>query len=29
MTMLKQGIQWASGSKYLPAEKWVSPMYGK
>lgn len=27
--MLKRGIRWASGSKYLPAEKWLSPRYGK
>jgi len=27
ITMLQRGIQWASASKYLPAEKWVSPMY--
>lgn len=26
--MLKRGISWASGSKYLPAEKWISPVYG-
>jgi uncharacterized protein len=26
--MLKRGIKWASGSKYLPAEKWLSPVYG-
>jgi type 1 glutamine amidotransferase len=25
--MLKRGIKWASGSKYLPAEKWVNPVY--
>ncbi|HEY6503421.1 MAG TPA: ThuA domain-containing protein [Chitinophagaceae bacterium] len=25
--MLKRGVRWASGSKYLPAEKWVSPVY--
>ena len=29
MEMLKRGIKWASGSKYLPAEKWLSPVYGK
>ncbi len=29
ITMLKRGIQWAGGSKYLPAEKWVSAVYGK
>jgi type 1 glutamine amidotransferase len=28
MEMLKRGIRWASGSKYLPAEKWVSAVYG-
>jgi uncharacterized protein len=27
--MLKRGIKWASAGKYLPAEKWVSPVYGK
>jgi type 1 glutamine amidotransferase len=27
--MLKRGIKWASASKYLPGEKWVSPVYGK
>jgi type 1 glutamine amidotransferase len=27
--MLKRGIKWASGSKYLPAEKWVNPVYGR
>jgi type 1 glutamine amidotransferase len=27
--MLKRGIKWASGSKYLPAEKWVNPVYEK
>lgn len=25
--MLKRGIKWASGSKYLPAEKWREPVY--
>jgi uncharacterized protein len=25
--MLKRGIRWAAASKYLPAEKWVSPVY--
>jgi type 1 glutamine amidotransferase len=25
--MLKRGIRWASAGKYLPAEKWVSPIY--
>ncbi|MEI9808284.1 MAG: hypothetical protein WDO16_10630 [Bacteroidota bacterium] len=29
MEMLKRGVKWASASKYLPAEKWVSPVYGK
>jgi len=28
-TMLKRGIHWAAGSKYLPAEKWMSAVYGK
>lgn len=27
LTLLKRGIQWASASKYEPAEKWVSPVY--
>ena len=27
--MLLRGIRWASGSKYLPKETWVSPVYGK
>ena len=27
--MLKRGTRWASGSKYLPAEKWMSPVYGR
>lgn len=27
--MLKRGIRWASGSKYLPKEEWVSPVYPK
>ena len=26
--MLTRGISWASGSKYLPGEKWMSPVYG-
>jgi uncharacterized protein len=26
--MLKRGIRWASGSKYEPVEKWLSPVYG-
>ncbi|MCG6188530.1 ThuA domain-containing protein [Maribellus maritimus] len=25
--ILKRGIKWASGSKYLPKEEWVSPVY--
>jgi type 1 glutamine amidotransferase len=25
--MLKRGIRWASGSKYLPPEPWVNPAY--
>lgn len=25
--ILKRGIRWASGSKYLPKEEWVSPVY--
>lgn len=25
--LLKRGIRWASASKYLPAEKWISPVY--
>ncbi|MBL7742411.1 MAG: ThuA domain-containing protein [Chitinophagaceae bacterium] len=25
--ILKRGIRWASASKYLPAEKWLSPVY--
>lgn len=29
MEMLKRGIRWASASKYLPAEKWLNPVYGK
>ncbi len=28
VTLLKRGIQWASGSKYEPTEKWVNPIYG-
>jgi uncharacterized protein len=28
MEMLKRGIRWASGSKYLPGEKWVEAVYG-
>ena len=27
MTVIKRGIQWASASKYLPPEKWISPKY--
>lgn len=27
MKVIKRGIQWASASKYLPAEKWISPKY--
>src|SRR5258706_1847604 len=27
--MLKRGIKWASASKYLPAEKWMKPVYAK
>lgn len=27
MTMIKRGIQWASDSKYGPAENWVRPIY--
>jgi type 1 glutamine amidotransferase len=27
MEMLKRGIRWASGSKYLPGEKWINPVY--
>ncbi len=27
--LLKRGIRWASGSKYLPKEEWVSPVYPK
>lgn len=26
--MLTRGIRWASGSKYLPREEWMSPVYG-
>jgi len=25
--ILKRGIKWASGSKYLPKEEWMSPVY--
>ena len=27
INMLKRGIKWASASKYLPGEKWMSPVY--
>lgn len=27
MEILLRGIRWASGSKYLPQEEWVSPVY--
>ena len=27
--MLKRGIRWASASKYLPVETWISPMYAR
>ena len=27
LEMLMRGIKWASASKYLPAEKWVNPVY--
>ncbi|MFY0686344.1 MAG: ThuA domain-containing protein [Cyclobacteriaceae bacterium] len=26
--LIKRGVKWASASKYLPAEKWKSPIYG-
>lgn len=26
--LFRRGIRWAGASKYLPAEKWVSPVYG-
>ncbi len=29
LEMMKRGIRWASASKYEPAEKWLSPVYGK
>ncbi len=29
MDMLKRGIQWASASKYEPAEKWLNPIYAR
>jgi type 1 glutamine amidotransferase len=25
--ILQRGIKWASGSKYLPKEEWMSPVY--
>jgi uncharacterized protein len=28
VTILQRGIQWASGSKHGPFEKWVHPVYG-
>jgi len=27
LEMLKRGISWAAGSKYQPAEPWISPVY--
>ena len=27
--MLKRGIKWASAGKYLPPEKWLSPVYAR
>jgi len=27
LEILKRGIRWSSGSKYLPSEKWLSPIY--
>ena len=27
--MLTRGVKWASGSKYLPREEWLSPVYGR
>lgn len=27
MTLIKRGIQWASASKYEPAEEWLRPVY--
>lgn len=27
-TILSRGIRWASGSKHLPKEEWMSPVYG-
>jgi type 1 glutamine amidotransferase len=29
MEILRRGIRWASGSKYEPYEKWMSPVYPK
>jgi type 1 glutamine amidotransferase len=29
LEMMKRGIRWASASKYEPAEKWLTPIYGK
>ncbi|UII21476.1 ThuA domain-containing protein [Fulvivirga ligni] len=29
LKIIQRGIQWASASKYQPAEKWISPMYAK
>lgn len=29
LEILKRGIRWCAGSKYEPAEKWVTPMYPK
>lgn len=29
MEIIKRGIQWASDSKYAPAEKWMFPAYSK
>jgi type 1 glutamine amidotransferase len=29
MEIIKRGIQWASASKYAPAEKWMFPVYSK
>lgn len=28
ISIIKRGIRWASSSKYEPAEKWISPVYG-
>ncbi|MFY0598456.1 MAG: ThuA domain-containing protein [Cyclobacteriaceae bacterium] len=27
--IIKRGIKWSSASKYMPAEKWISPIYKK